>query len=458
MSTLPRRQRFPELLTAAPRLLRTALLPALLAALLTTLLAALLASPSPIAAQEPAAPPVGVPEEVPPAAEAPPPAPLSEDARLGREVYRRLEQIPDLQDWHVEVTDGVAQLGGTALTAAARDRAEQTARDTIGITAVDNRLTLPPNLEERVVQPLLKLEERGRAVIGYLPLLAVAALLILFFAWLAAAVARWDLLFRRADNPFVQNLSRQLVRAAVFLVGVLLALEILDATALVGAVLGTAGVLGIAIGFAFRDMAENFIASVLLSLRQPFAPNDLVRIDDLEGKVVSLTSRATILMTLDGNHLRIPNSRVFKGVILNYTRNPLRRFDFGVGVGVEEDLVEAQRLGIETLRKTPGVVGDPEPWGVIDQLGDSSVVVRFYAWVDQQQASFAKVRSEAIRLVKLTLEDAGMDLPEPIYRLKLEGSGLSTAPPKPAPKAVPEESQAARKAPAAPTPQPSPPP
>ena len=85
---------------------------------------------------------------------------------------------------------------------------------------------------------------------------------------------------------------------------------------------------GLAVGFALRDLVENYIASLMLSLRQPFAPNDQVLIEGFEGRVVRLTSRATILMTLDGNHVRIPNAVVFKGTIVNLSHNPERRLRF----------------------------------------------------------------------------------------------------------------------------------
>jgi small-conductance mechanosensitive channel len=278
--------------------------------------------------------------------------------------------------------------------------------------------------------------EKIQQLIAHLPLVGVALLIVALFALVARIVGRFRLPFARLRlNPFARDLARQAVQVAIFLTGVLIALEILGATALVGAVLGTAGVVGIAVGFAFRDLVENYIASILLSLRQPFGPDDHVVIDSHEGKVIRLTSRATILMTLDGNHLRIPNAQVFKGVILNYTRNPLRRFKFGVGVGVGEDLLEAQRLAIEVLRSIPGVEGEPEPAALIESLGDSSVQLTFFGWVDQRKASFGKVRGEAIRQVKTALEKAGMDLPEPIYRVHLHQPTALPAPePKPEPR------------------------
>lgn len=265
-----------------------------------------------------------------------------------------------------------------------------------------------------------RLLDEAYRLLAALPLLLLA-LIILWLAWL---LGRWlsqrALLNRVASrNPFLTDLTRTTVRWLVVLVGVLIALEILDATSLVGAVLGTAGVLGVALGFAFKDILENYLAGILMSVRQPFAPRDHVVIAGNEGVVVSLTSRATILMTLDGNHLRLPNALVFSSVTLNYTRNPTRRFQFEVGIGVNENLVRAQRIGVTELSQMEGVILEPPPRAFINELGDSNVQMRFQGWVDQRSHDFLQVRSEAIRNVKLALDAAGMDMPEPIYRVQL---------------------------------------
>ena len=267
---------------------------------------------------------------------------------------------------------------------------------------------------------LLDLREVALDLVAYLPILLLALLVFLLFLWLSGLVGRWDRLYRRVSgNRFVRDLVRQAVRLAIVLVGALFALEVMNATAVAGAVLGTAGVIGLALGFAFRDLAENQIAGVLMSLRQPFEPNDHVVIEGHEGKVVRLTSRATILMTLDGNHLRIPNATVLKSVMLNYTRNPRRRLAFTLGIGPAEDLVRALTEGASALGGVDGVLGDPEPRGQIEEVGDSWVTVRFFAWVDQRESDFARVRSEAIRVAKQALEVAGIEMPEPSYRLSL---------------------------------------
>ncbi len=284
--------------------------------------------------------------------------------------------------------------------------------------------------------------------IALLPLLAVAALIVVVFTWLARRVRDWELPYRRVTRkPFLRGLLAQIAGIGVFLAGILMALELLDATTLVGAVLGAAGIVGIAVGFAFRDTAENYIAGLLLGIRQPFEPRDHVSIDGHEGYVMRLTPRATILFTLDGNHLRIPNARVFQSVMLNFSRNPKRRFDFSVGIAAEVEILAAQALAEQTLRDTAGVLADPAPWSAINELGDSNTVLRLYGWVDQNEANFGKVRSEAIRRIKESFDAANFEMPEPIYRLRIEDSAgalpaTSRAPaPAPAtggPRATPE--------------------
>jgi small-conductance mechanosensitive channel len=276
---------------------------------------------------------------------------------------------------------------------------------------------------DRVLQRVL---DEGYRLLAGLPLLLLALVVVWLGWWLGGWLSRRALLDRVVSrNPFLRDLARTTVRWAATGAALLVALQILDATALVGAVLGTAGVLGVALGFAFKDTLENYLAGILMSLRQPFAPRDHVVIDGNEGIVVSMTSRATILMTPDGNHLRLPNALVFRSVTLNYTRNPSRRFEFDVGIGVGEDLVKAQCIGVEELQRLDGVLHKPPPRTYITALGDSNVQLRFLGWVDQRSHDFLLVKSEAIRRVKLALECQGMDMPEPIYRVQLSRAAVA---------------------------------
>lgn len=351
---------------------------------------------------------------------------------------QRLAQIEGLEAIEVRVEAGVVRLSGEAQSSAAHETATSIARRTDGVAEVVDEVRVARGVRDRVLPALGKLSARARDFVAWLPLLGVALVIFALFVFIARRVSRSRAVVARiSPNPFLQDLLRQLASGVVLIIGALLTLELLEATTLVGAVLGTAGVFGLALGFAFRDLVENYIASVLLSVRQPFAPGDHVVVDGHEGKVVRLTSRATILMTLDGNHLRIPNASVFKGVVLNYTRNPKRRFEFAVGVAPESDPALPQAKATAVLATLPGVLAEPAPWTQIESLGDSTVNLRVFGWVDQSRHGLAKVKGEAIRQVMAAFEAEGIAMPEPTYRLLTEA--VSAAVP------APPETAAARK-------------
>jgi small conductance mechanosensitive channel len=385
----------------------------------------------------------GLPQAAAPAEKAPARTVAVETSPgVDRAIARRLRgifaQIQGLEDVVVEVHAGVVELSGEVLTSRAREEAERIAGQLEGVVDVQNDLDEVRDLERRLAPAFRDLRERSFDLLARLPLVAVALLVFGLVAALGRLLTAWERPYRRiARNHFARELLLGAIRAAAVLAGAILALQLLDATGIVAAVAGLAGLAGLALSFAFRDLAENYIASVLLSLRQPFLPNDQVVIAGFEGRVVRLTSRATILMSLDGNHIRIPNATVFKEILVNYTRNPRRRFDFTVGVATDVDLGEAQALGLRTLRALPGVLGDPGPAGWIDALGDSNVVLHFFAWIDQREAEWAKARGEAIRVVKEAFDAAGIGMPEPTLNLRnVEASAARPAPSAAAPPAL----------------------
>lgn len=376
-----------------------------------------------------------VPAETEAGAEADPVT--AQDADIRERLMERYARIEALDGIEVDVAGGVVRLRGQVQSERHQSLAETLARRTDGAIEVDNALTLDTRLGVRLAPVVDEAGERMMQLVAALPLLLLAAAIVALAAWSGRWLSARDRLFRRVSrNPFLSSLLRQAVRMAAVLVGVLVALDLLNATALVGAILGTAGVVGLALGFAFRDVIENYIAGILLSLRQPFAPNDHVVIDGHEGKVAALTSRATILLTPDGNHLRLPNALVFKGVMLNYTRNPTRRFHFDVGVDPDVDLAAAQRAGVQALGAMTAVLDNPPPQGLLRELGDSTVTLRFSAWIDQREVSFIKVASEAMRTVKEALDRAGIPMPAPAYRIEMASAGERPEPDRPAAPAV----------------------
>ncbi len=337
------------------------------------------------------------------------------DVRIANRIRGIFSRLEGLQDLRVDVDEGVVRLTGTTLTGAQRKRAEEIAGRISGVVAVDNQVQADANINRRAVPLISQARESFWYVLSRLPLLLVAAAAVALFwalGWLLTRVIR--LFGRLAPNAFIETLLEQIVRIAFVVIGLVVAMNLLGATALLASILGAAGLLGLAIGFAVRDTIENYIASILLSLRQPFAPGDFVSIEGNEGHVVRLNSRATMLMTLDGNEVRIPNATVYKTIIINYTRMPERRFEFEVGIGAENDLACALALALRTMRGVDGVLSDPKPEVIVASLGEYAVILTVFGWMDQNRSNFLKVKSEAIRNVKEAFDGDGISMPEPI--------------------------------------------
>ena len=348
-----------------------------------------------------------------------------DDRRIAERIDGIFAELPAFAAVEVEVQEGVVSLAGTVPKPEDIARAEAIANRVAGVVTVENGLERDLTLSADSAG-ITSLAERWSNFVRMLPLIAAALgvwLAIAFIGYLIAGLGRvWN---RLAPNGFLAELVASAIRFGFTIIGLVIALDMIGATALLGAVLGGAGLIGIALGFAMRDTIENYVASLLLSLRQPFRANDWVQIDTYEGRVIRLTSRATVLMTLDGNHLRIPNGQVFKAVILNFTRNPQRRFHFDLGVDADDDARAARQLGRDTMAGLDFVLPDPPPEARIIEVGDSNVVIRFLGWVDQRETDWWKAQSEAIPAVKTALEDAGFGLPEPIYRLRFDPRSAS---------------------------------
>ena len=346
------------------------------------------------------------------------------DERIADRLRGIYDEVDELAAIEVSVSEGVVRLTGSAPTQAAIDQAGAIA-GRFDVVTVENDVVRDTSLSgtKDIVTALL---DRLRDAANMLPLIGVAVLVGLAILLAGYLLASLKFIWRVfTPNRFLADLIASAIRLASIIFALVIALDIIGATALLGAVLGGAGVIGLALGFAMRDTVENYVASLMLSLRQPFRANDLVQIDDMQGRVVRLTSRATVLMTLEGNHLRIPNSTVFKAVITNFTRNPQRRFDFTLGVDPDDDAAAAAELGRDVLAKQPFVLADPAPEARIEEVGDSNVLVRFLGWVDQRETDWFKAQSAAIPAVKNALEAAGFGLPEPIYRLRFDPRSAS---------------------------------
>ena len=371
------------------------------------------------------------------------------DARIATRIREILAELGGYEDVTVTVADGIVRVRGETETLDQAEALDPLISRVEGVVAIRNDVAETAEVARRIDTAMGRFTARFWQIVTALPLLLIAGAalaVIAFIGHLASSQQKlWD---RLAPNAFIGSLYSQIVFLAFLVVGVVVALDLLGASALLGTILGAAGIVGLAVGFAVRDTVENYIASIMLSIRQPFRPNDVIEIGGDEGKVIRLTSRATILLSFDGNQIRIPNSTVFKSRIVNYSTNPERRFLFEIGVASDADLSAVRHLALEVLTDLPFTLAEPAPQVWIDRIGDGAIFLKVAGWIDQRETNLVLAKGEALRMVKHAIEAAGVEVPDTTYRIDILGAGkaLVTAaeegapspPPPTAPPAPPE--------------------
>lgn len=336
-----------------------------------------------------------------------------QDAAIAIRMREILGELGSYDNVTVTVNEGVVTLRGTTTSVTDAAALVPLATRIEGVVAVRNQVTETTDIAERLDPAIDRFRARVDQFIVFLPLALIAAAAFALVVFIGFAIARmrrpWE---RLAPNLFIAEIYRQLVRIAFVIFGIVIALDILNATALLSTILGAAGIIGLALGFAVRDTVENFIASVMLSFRQPFRPNDTVEINGDQGKVIRLTSRATILLSFDGNHIRIPNATVFKSRIINYSQNAERRFKFNIMIDRDADLQATRTLVEDTVQTLPFILTEPAAQTWIETLHAAGVELVVTGWVDQNETSPVRAKGEALRQVKLAIQNAGVVIPD----------------------------------------------
>ena len=252
------------------------------------------------------------------------------------------------------------------------------------------------------------------AALARLPALGLGLVILITLVLLAGPLSR--IILRPfnyvTQSDLIRSVSRRSVSILLILLGVYVFLKLAGLTEFAVAVISGTGVIGLILGFAFRDIAENFISSLLLTVQRPFRLGDVVQINDFLGVVQKVTSRATTLVDFDGNHIQIPNATIYKGVIKNLTANPKMRGHFVIGVGYDCDAKVAQSLARQRLDSHPDVLDDPEPQVLVHELGSSTLNLKVYFWVNAEQISVLKMASVLMRDIVSAFTEAGISMPD----------------------------------------------
>jgi small conductance mechanosensitive channel len=265
-----------------------------------------------------------------------------------------------------------------------------------------------------------KLFDWIKTFIQMLPNVMLAALIVVI-AWLLARFARyWSkrLVAKMTDSLTLRRLIGNSVYLLVVLIGLFGALSILHLDKTVTSILAGAGIIGLALGFAFQDIAANFISGITMAAQRPIRVGELIGTNNHIGTVERIDLRTTELRDLQGIQIIIPNKDIFQSVLMNYTRHGIRRVDIGVGVSYGDDLQKAERVTIEAVRSVPERLQDHEVELYYQGFGDSSIDLEVRFWINAtSNAHYNDMRSKAIKAIKSAYDREGITIPFPIRTL-----------------------------------------
>jgi small conductance mechanosensitive channel len=245
-------------------------------------------------------------------------------------------------------------------------------------------------------------------------------LLILFFLLAKLASGTTKKVFQKtSDNKALRDLFAVLVRYTIMAIGIFTILEVLNLGKAVTSLLAGVGIVGLALGFAFQDIAANFVSGIILAVRRPISIGDIISTSDVMGKVVRLNLRVTVIQTFQGQEVFIPNKEVLQSPIYNYTNTGKRRIDLQVGISYAEDLPFVEQLVKDTVHSIDGVIDHDNTVFDYYEYGSSSINFHIRFWIEYpgEQKSFLGLRHEAIKNIKAAFDQNGITIPFPIRTL-----------------------------------------
>lgn len=265
--------------------------------------------------------------------------------------------------------------------------------------------------------------------IRLLPNILLAALLLVVGIYLAGRIKKIaiNLVKKISHNTTLVNLFASVIH--IFFIGVTIftVLSILQLDKAVTSILAGAGIIGLALAFAFQDIAANFISGIFISFRRPLYVGDVVKIKDYMGKVEEVNLRDTIIRTFQGQMVIIPNKEVFQNPIENFSLLGKRRIDLNIGVSYGDDLEKVKQITLEAVRGIEGLSNEDETTLFYHEFGDSSINFLLRLWIKSpEQPIYLNVGSEAIMRIKKAYDQNDITIPFPIRTLDFGIKGGNT--------------------------------
>lgn len=266
----------------------------------------------------------------------------------------------------------------------------------------------------------LSIEQVIADVVNFVPNL-IAAIVIFILALYVGRLgfrAVEKIFTKRRVDPELTLLMARIAQWTIIIFGTIWALAQVNFN-VTGFVAGL-GIVGFTVGFALKDIAENFVAGILLLLQQPFDIGDAVEVNGYGGTVTDIEIRSTTIRTWDGLLVIIPNAAVYGNPITNYSKVNKRRISLTVGVGYDTDLDKADALMLEVAHRLPGIKTDPAPVVVFNEFGDSAINATLYFWIDTSEAGYFGSLDAVVKGVKTAFAREGIDIPFPIQTVYMQ--------------------------------------
>jgi small-conductance mechanosensitive channel len=245
------------------------------------------------------------------------------------------------------------------------------------------------------------------------------AVIIFVVGWVIARLISASVfrIIQRRATPQGAMLLRRVVFYALFLLVLIATLNQLGFQ--LGVLLGAAGILTVALGFASQTSASNLISGLFLIAERPFVIGDIITVDDVTGEVLTIDLLSVKLRTFDNLYVRVPNETIIKTRITNLTHFPIRRFDMQVGVAYKENLEKVKRVLFEVADRNPLCLDEPRPLFIFKGYGDSALEMQFSVWAQREQ--WLEMRNQLHLEVKAAFDAEGIEIPFP-HRTLYAGS------------------------------------
>jgi small conductance mechanosensitive channel len=361
------------------------------------------------------------------------------DADIDKTLTELLNQFPGVYTADISVKDGAVTLDGHVDDDDTLDDVTAFAEKVEGVRLVLNKMKTDAEVLTGRQMAAKVLGEYGRVVQKNWLLAIFAILFAVGFGMLSRVFGRSSetLLTPFIKNPLLRSVVGSIVSSLIVAAGILLGLSVLNLTHAVISVLGLAGVAGLALGFAFRDIAENFIASMLLGVRRPFQIGDFITVAGKSGSVLSLNTRATLLITPEGNHVRIPNSVIYKEVLVNSSATPSSLGTLDLMIPYEASTAEALEAINDALQTTEGILHEPTPRALVFALESGGVHLRATYWMPTKGVDGDKLQSDLRLKIKVALQRVGITSPT-TYAPVIHSIPAETSQPQPNGQLTPE--------------------